>query len=190
MAIVPFSYQALRPRRLPSSSVWQKFRSFRPSWDFLWATFGCPSCDEKSTRTHWNRSFRLQNETANIWRNEMNMINKTLTITAYALLLTAAQTALAEPSVGSAIEPAGTPISLESTSATVSYAVQKLESEEGVREVYRLLQRASKEVCASGTSRIGRSVMMKSSHRQCYRKSLSNAVNKIDNENLTRFHAG
>jgi UrcA family protein len=132
----------------------------------------------------------------------MNMINKTLTISACALLLTAGQTTLAEPSVGTApdpspeffsaptIEQVATPGSFDPATATVSYSDLNLESEEGVREVYRLLQRASKEVCTSGTARQGRSVIMKSSRLQCYRESLSNAVENIDNENLTRFHAG
>ena len=129
----------------------------------------------------------------------MNMINKTLTITAYTLALTVAQTALADSVGGPPINPEAeiqaidltrAPNSLESTSTTVSYADQDLDSEEGVQAVYRFLQRASKEVCSGGTSRHDRSVIMKSSRLRCYRESLSNAVSQIDNENLTRFHAG
>ena len=91
---------------------------------------------------------------------------------------------------GPAIGPTGIPSSYESTGATVSFADLNLENEEDVREAYRLLQRASKEVCGGGALLQGRSVIMKSSRLRCYRKSLANAVNNIDNENLTRIHTG
>ena len=131
----------------------------------------------------------------------MSIITKTLTITASVLLLTAGQTALAdslgEPIMDSTAEAfAGPAIRLvfapnsETAITTVSYTSQNLESEEGVREVYELLQRASKDVCGGENSRLGRNVIMKSSQVRCYRQSLSNAVSEIDNENLTRFHAG
>ena len=78
---------------------------------------------------------------------------------------------------------------------TVSYADLNLENEEGVRVLYRRLQRASTKVCSArsldipgflpillrpGTAR---------ESRQCYRETLSNAVEKFDNEVLTRIHA-
>ena len=131
----------------------------------------------------------------------MNAITKTLTITATALLLTAGQSALAdslgEPITG-AIKEAfeGPAIRLvfapnsESVITTVSYTSQDLESDEGVQDVYQLLQRASKDACGGENTRNGRNVIMKSSHVRCYQQSLSKAVSEIDNENLTRIHAG
>jgi len=131
----------------------------------------------------------------------MNTITKTLAITVSVLLLTAGQTALAdslgEPMTG-AIKEAfeGPSIRLVTTSnsdsviTTVSYTSQDLESEEGVQEVYELLQRASKGACGGENMRNGRNVILTSSQVRCYRKSLSKAVSEIDNEKLTRFHAG
>jgi UrcA family protein len=137
----------------------------------------------------------------NTWRNQMNIIIKTLTITASALMLTSGQIALADSigefAKGTKAEAFSSPVirlviapNTESAKATVSYTNLNFESEEGVRDLYGLLQRASKEVCGSGTLQHNRVVTMKSSHLRCYREALSNAVNKIDNETLTRFHAG
>jgi len=66
----------------------------------------------------------------------------------------------------------------EDPKVTVSYADLNLESEEGVRVLYRRLQRASSEVCSPNET------------RTCYRRTLSNAVDKFDNEDFTRIHAG
>ncbi len=85
---------------------------------------------------------------------------------------------------------ASTSSHLETHKATVSYVDLNLENEEGVRVLYRRLQRASKEVCGGGSLRHSRSIIMKSSRLQCYRETLSNAVDNIDNEDLTRIHAG
>ena len=92
--------------------------------------------------------------------------------------------------VGPAAVLADTPSYIEDAKATVSYADLNLENEEGVRVLYRRLKRASKEACGGGSLRHSRSIIMKSSRLQCYRETLSNAVDKIDNENLTRIHAG
>jgi len=91
---------------------------------------------------------------------------------------------------GPAVVLAGTPSYIEDAKATVSYADLNLENEESVRVLYRRLQRASKEVCGGGSLRHSRSIIMKSSRLQCYRETLSNAVDNIDNEDLTRIHAG
>lgn len=131
----------------------------------------------------------------------MNSIIKTLTIAASTLVLTAGQTAhadsigvLATSSVagafgGPVVTLTVTPNS-ESTMSTVSYTKQDFESEEGLKELYGLLRRASKNVCTGETSQQGRNANMKSSRLRCYRKSLSNAISEIDHQNLTRFHAG
>jgi len=85
---------------------------------------------------------------------------------------------------------AGTPSYIEDAKATVSYGDLNLENEEGVRVLYRRLQRASKEVCGVTSPRIAGSIGHLQGTKQCYREALSNAVDKIDNEDLTRIHAG
>ena len=95
---------------------------------------------------------------------------------------------------GPAVVLADAPSYIGDPKATVSYADLNLESEEGVRDLYRRLQYASKEVCGITSPSIAESILMKSwrrrATRQCYRESLSNAVDKFDNEDLTRIHAG
>ncbi len=95
---------------------------------------------------------------------------------------------------GPAVVLAGTPSYIEDAKATVSYADLNLENEEGVRVLYQRLQHASKEVCGVASLKIPQSILAKSSRRratrQCYRESLSNAIDKFDNEDLTRTHAG
>ena len=95
---------------------------------------------------------------------------------------------------GPAVVLASTSSHLEPNKATVSYADLNLENEEGVRVLYQRLQHASKEVCGVASLKIPESILAKSSRRratrQCYRESLSNAVEKFDNEVLIRIHAG
>ncbi len=91
---------------------------------------------------------------------------------------------------GPAVVLAGTSSHLETNKATVSYADLNLENEEGVQVLYRRLQRASKKVCGVTSLRIAGSVSSLRKPQQCYRQTLSNAVDKIDNEDLTRVHAG
>ncbi len=80
--------------------------------------------------------------------------------------------------------------------ASVSYADLDLESEESVRVLYRRLKRASKELCSDAPPQVAGSlpIIYQLSNgveiQQCYREALSNAVDKIDNEDLTRIHAG
>ena len=78
----------------------------------------------------------------------------------------------------------------------MSYADLNLESEEGVRVLYRRLKRASNKLCSDAPPKIAGSLpkIYQLSNgvqtRQCYQDTLSNAVDKIDNEDLTRIHAG
>ncbi len=75
--------------------------------------------------------------------------------------------------------------------ATVSYADLNLESEEGVRVLYRRLQHASREVCSPRSLNIARSdIHVWYATRACYRRTMSHAVDQFDNEDLTRIHAG
>ncbi len=97
---------------------------------------------------------------------------------------------------GPAVVLADTISYFEVGKASVSYADLNLESEEDVRVLYRRMQRASSDVCLGGS--LWRSHIMKARQlglipqrpsRQCYREALSNAVDKLDNEDLTRIHA-
>ncbi len=91
---------------------------------------------------------------------------------------------------GPAVVLAGTPSYIENAKATVFYADLNLENEEGVRVLYRRLQYASKEVCGVTSRKSAGSLYFLSKAKQCYREALSNAVDKFDNEDLTRIHAG
>ena len=94
------------------------------------------------------------------------------------------------------VQAAGTISYIEVGKASVSYADLNLESEESVRVLYRRLKRASKVLCSATPPRIAGSVLDNyqsyngQETRQCYREALSNAVDKFDNEDLTRIHAG
>ncbi len=91
---------------------------------------------------------------------------------------------------GPAVVLADTPSYIEDAKATVSYVDLNLENEEGVRVLYRRLQHASKDVCSVAAPKLGGSILNNSSRLQCYRDTLSNAVDKFDNEDLTQIHAG
>jgi len=97
---------------------------------------------------------------------------------------------------GPAVVLADTISYIEVGKASLSYADLNLESEEGVRVLYRRLKRASKELCSATPPRIAGSLpnYYYSGNgletRQCYREALSNAVEKIDNERLNEIHAG
>ncbi len=73
--------------------------------------------------------------------------------------------------------------------ASVSYADLNLENEEGVRVLYRRLKRASKEVCGAPSGSL-EAILAVHEIRRCYLDTLSNAVDDIDNDDLTRIHAG
>ena len=97
---------------------------------------------------------------------------------------------------GPAVVLAGTISYIEVGKASVSYADLNLENEESVRVLYRRLKRASTELCSDAPPKIAGSLPIiyqlsnGVENRQCYRETLSNAVDKIDNEDLTRIHAG
>ncbi len=99
---------------------------------------------------------------------------------------------------GPAVVLASTSSHLEPNKATVSYADLNLENEEGVRELYQRLKRASKGVCGATPPQVAGSlpkvysldINNTQATGRCYRESLSKAVDKFDNEDLTRIHAG
>ncbi len=85
---------------------------------------------------------------------------------------------------------------IEVGKASVSYADLNLESEESVRVLYRRLKRVSNKLCSAAPPHVAGSLPNvylfgnTQETRQCYREALSNAVDKFDNEDLTRIHAG
>ncbi len=91
---------------------------------------------------------------------------------------------------GPTVVLADTPSHFGDANVTVSYADLNLETEKGVQTLYRRLQRASKEVSGfrslTTVGDVGRFRKM----RQYYNETLSNAVDKIDNERLSKVHAG
>ena len=97
---------------------------------------------------------------------------------------------------GPAVVLANTISYIEVGKASVSYADLNLENEESVRVLYRRLQRASNKLCSDAPPKIAGSLPIiyvfsdGVEIRRCYREALSNAVDKFDNEDLTRIHAG
>ena len=85
----------------------------------------------------------------------------------------------------------GTSSHIHTNKASVPYADMNLENAEDVQVLYRRLEQASEKVCRKSSSR---SVISNSnrSHRfvQCYRETLAEAVEKIDNVDLILIHAG
>ena len=73
-------------------------------------------------------------------------------------------------------------------SIKVSYADLNLEEEDGALSLYRRLIQASKQACAYRGLKIAGSVNRMAETRLCYRAALSGAVERIDNEMLTKLH--
>ena len=73
--------------------------------------------------------------------------------------------------------------------ATVSYADLNLENEEDLQVLYQRLQQASKKVCRY-SSRSVISQQAWAEYRHCYRGTLAETVEKSDNVDLIRIHAG
>ncbi len=97
---------------------------------------------------------------------------------------------------GPAVVQAADTISyIDDGKAVVSYADLNLESEQGVRVLYRRLKRASNKLCSATPPHVAGSPPIvylfgnTQETRQCYREALSNAVDKFANEDLTRIHA-
>ena len=77
------------------------------------------------------------------------------------------------------------------TQAVVSYADLNLENEEDVQVLYQRLEYASKITCGIDLKRIyGTSVYLKRESQRCYRATLSDSIDKFDNDDLTRIHTG
>ncbi len=84
----------------------------------------------------------------------------------------------------------GTSSHIQTNNAAVSYADLNLENEEDVQVLYRRLEHATEKVCRLSASRIVISNSNRShAYKQCYRETLAEAVEKIDNVDLSRIQA-
>jgi len=99
-----------------------------------------------------------------------------------------AAVAVGAPAIATADED-----TLRVRSETVAYGDLDLDKDQGAQALYRRLKYASKKVCdmpAIQNSRRGVASAKKSIEaRHCYKNTMTAAVNKIDNENLTRIQA-
>ena len=75
-------------------------------------------------------------------------------------------------------------------SIKVSYADLNLAEEDGALSLYRRLIQASKQACDFRGLNVAGSVDRMAETRQCYQVALSAAVERIDNEILTKLHNG
>lgn len=103
-----------------------------------------------------------------------------------SLLASIVAVALGAPAIASADAKS----ELQGVSVKVSYADLNLGKQEGAKTLYRRLQQAAKQACDVGSLREEGSVKRLTEARQCYRDSLSDAVEELDNEYLTQIHNG
>ena len=78
--------------------------------------------------------------------------------------------------------------SVSGESIKVPYADLNLEEEDGALSLYRRLIRASKQACDCRGLNVAGSIDRLTETKQCYRAALSAAVERIDNEMLTKLH--
>ena len=84
----------------------------------------------------------------------------------------------------------GTSSHIEINKTSVSYADLNLENEESVQVLYRRLQRASRKVCVFPSLSSIRSLQVLAEYKQCYRVTLDEAEEKINNVDLISIHTG
>ena len=84
---------------------------------------------------------------------------------------------------------ANTSGSHESNRATVAYSDLNLRNEAGVKVLYSRLKRASKKVCGVASILMSGTLSQIQQSQHCYRETLTEAVENIDNDLLTRIHA-
>ena len=101
-----------------------------------------------------------------------------------SLLATIIVVALGVPTIAAADAKSD----LQGISVKVSYADLNLEKQEGAKALYRRLQQASRQACDVRGMRNAGSTRRIAETKQCYRESLSNAVEALDNELLTNIH--
>ena len=83
---------------------------------------------------------------------------------------------------------AGAPGQTEDTAVTVSYADLNIHSEAGAQVLYARLKRASERVCHVAPFSEYGSVKRVRDSRVCYDEALSDAVESIGSDALTRIH--
>jgi len=103
------------------------------------------------------------------------------------ILVTATVAALAVPAIAAA-----TPQINDNNRASVrvSFADLDLSSKAGLRTLYGRLRAASYSVCGSRSLTEAGSLDQLAVNKRCFKKSLSKAVAKFDNESLNEIHAG
>jgi UrcA family protein len=84
---------------------------------------------------------------------------------------------------------AGGPGQEQDTSVKVSYEDLNIHSEAGAKALYSRLKRATQKACNVESLTEHGSVDRARDARVCYDEVLSNAVEKIDSDTLTRIHA-
>ena len=79
---------------------------------------------------------------------------------------------------------------LKGRSEKIAFEDLNVEKESGAHALYRRLQHASKRVCGVEMAKKTRSAGARSDAYRCFRKELTAAVRKVDNELVTRIHEG
>jgi UrcA family protein len=121
----------------------------------------------------------VTNVSKNKWCHLLNegIMKKSKLVTSF--LATIIFVALGAPAVAS----------VGSESIKVSYADLNLEEEDGALSLYRRLKQASKQACDYRGPNVAGSVNRMMETRQCYLSALSAAVERVDNEMVTKLHS-
>lgn len=106
--------------------------------------------------------------------------------TVQSFVLAAAVVAIGLPLSASAAAPSH----LEDVSIKVSYHDLNLDNEVGVQTLYSRLKRASRKACNVRSRTVVGSLRELAEIRLCYSNTLEAAVEKLDNDTLTRIHNG
>ena len=85
---------------------------------------------------------------------------------------------------------AASPSQIEDVSITVSYEDLNVDTDAGVKALYRRLQRAAVTVCNSRQEATLGSRLHATDSRRCYAEALTSAVENIGNDALDEIHAG
>ncbi len=83
---------------------------------------------------------------------------------------------------------AAPPSLYEEVAVKVNYADLNIHNEAGARILYRRLKSATEEACGLERYNRSRSMSQFNSARECYKETLTQAVNKIDSEALKDIH--
>jgi UrcA family protein len=94
--------------------------------------------------------------------------------------------ALGAPTIAAAEADAG----LKGTSKKVSYSELDLDKEEGAIVLYKRLQIAARQVCNVRTFTVKGSLHEAAERKACYRDTLDAAVSQVNNQYVTKLHAG